>query len=220
MSSQNGSDSSALSGGIIDFIQGLLNIEISSFLVRKLAHFGEFLVLGVLLYNWCNCYFKPSLNVLMMCIFLCVLCAVSDEIHQIYVSKRNAAIFDIIIDSCGSIVGISSLYFIIRHKNSKWYVTFILVILVRTFYIFNISKEFIKLNKTNPYVLFKTFDEIINAKDYNTDSNISVYQTIVNPIDKEFVKEIVYGVITCEDKIDSIEKKYLKEWNIERLGNT
>ena len=36
-------------------------------------------------------------------------------------------------------------------------------------------------------------------------------------IDKEFVKDIVYGVVTSEKEIDTIANKYLKDWPINRL---
>lgn len=39
-------------------------------------------------------------------------------------------------------------------------------------------------------------------------------------IDNEFVKEIVYGVITYQNDIDKLANKYLKNWTIDRLGNT
>jgi N utilization substance protein B len=39
-------------------------------------------------------------------------------------------------------------------------------------------------------------------------------------IDNEFVKEIVYGVITYKEKIDGLANKYLNSWTIDRLGNT
>lgn len=42
----------------------------------------------------------------------------------------------------------------------------------------------------------------------------------VTDIDNEFVKEIVYGVITYKKEIDKIANKYLDEWTIDRLGNT
>ena len=42
----------------------------------------------------------------------------------------------------------------------------------------------------------------------------------VNPIDNEFVKDIVYGVVTKKDEIDEIANKYLNKWTIDRLGNT
>ena len=42
----------------------------------------------------------------------------------------------------------------------------------------------------------------------------------VSPIDNEFVKEIVYGVLTYKNEIDGIANKYLDGWTIDRLGNT
>lgn len=42
----------------------------------------------------------------------------------------------------------------------------------------------------------------------------------VMEIDNEFVKEIVYGVITYEKDIVEIANKYLDGWTIDRLGNT
>jgi len=39
-------------------------------------------------------------------------------------------------------------------------------------------------------------------------------------IDNEFVKEIVYGVVTYKNDIDIIANKYLNNWTIDRLGNT
>ena len=36
-------------------------------------------------------------------------------------------------------------------------------------------------------------------------------------IDNEFVKDIVYGVVTSEEEIDTIANKYLKDWPINRL---
>lgn len=42
----------------------------------------------------------------------------------------------------------------------------------------------------------------------------------VNEIDNEFVKEIVYGVITYKKDIDKIANQNLNNWTIDRLGNT
>ena len=42
----------------------------------------------------------------------------------------------------------------------------------------------------------------------------------VNPIDNEFVKDMVYGVNNKLDELDSIANKYLNKWTIDRLGNT
>ena len=42
----------------------------------------------------------------------------------------------------------------------------------------------------------------------------------VSKVENEFIKEIVYGVITYKNDIDAIANKYLENWNIDRLGNT
>lgn len=39
-------------------------------------------------------------------------------------------------------------------------------------------------------------------------------------IDNEFVKDIVYGVITYQNDINTLANKYLEGWSIDRLGNT
>ena len=42
----------------------------------------------------------------------------------------------------------------------------------------------------------------------------------VMPIENEFVKEIVFGVLTYQNDIDELANKYMKDWTIDRLGNT
>lgn len=39
-------------------------------------------------------------------------------------------------------------------------------------------------------------------------------------IDNEFVKEIVYGVITYKQDLKTMANKYLSNWTLDRLGNT
>jgi len=55
-----------------------------------------------------------------------------------------------------------------------------------------------------------------NKMKYNVDSIIKE----VCEIDNEFVKEIVYGVITYKNDIDKIANESLNNWTIDRLGNT
>ena len=38
--------------------------------------------------------------------------------------------------------------------------------------------------------------------------------------ENDFVKDMVYGVITYQNEIDAIANQYLKNWTIDRLGNT
>ena len=39
-------------------------------------------------------------------------------------------------------------------------------------------------------------------------------------VDNEFVKQIVYGVITYKDEIDKKANKYMLDWTIDRLDKT
>lgn len=55
-----------------------------------------------------------------------------------------------------------------------------------------------------------------NNVEYKVDAVINE----VLEVDNEFVKDIVYGVITYKDKIDKLANKYLNKWTIDRLGNT
>ena len=52
--------------------------------------------------------------------------------------------------------------------------------------------------------------------DYNVEEIISSNLDI----DNEFVRDIVYGVITYEDEIVSIANKYMKNWDISRIDKT
>lgn len=55
-----------------------------------------------------------------------------------------------------------------------------------------------------------------NKMEYNVETLIKESLEI----DNEFVKEIVYGVVTYKNEIDEIANKYLNGWKISRLGNT
>ncbi len=39
-------------------------------------------------------------------------------------------------------------------------------------------------------------------------------------IENEFVKDIVYGVITHQKELDSLANQYIKDWTIDRLDKT
>lgn len=55
-----------------------------------------------------------------------------------------------------------------------------------------------------------------NKIEYNVDDILKE----VLEIDNEFVKEVVYGVITYQNEINELANKYLDGWSIDRLGNT
>ena len=73
-----------------------------------------------------------------------------------------------------------------------------------------------ELRKNIMTILYQINLYTINKIEYNIDDIIKE----VNPVDNEFVKDIVYGVITKKDEIDALANKYLNNWTIDRLGNT
>ena len=56
----------------------------------------------------------------------------------------------------------------------------------------------------------------------NSGNNTSIDEIIDNnlEIDNDFVRDIVYGVVTHQNEIDEIANKYMKEWTIERIEKT
>mgnify|MGYP004566601119 FL=1 len=117
MSSFDATSSSNQSNFIVDIITSIINIKdigLLSFIIRKLAHFTEYFILGILVINFITRYDKK----IIIAILLCIIYATSDEIHQIFVPGRSCQITDIMIDSLGSIMGIY-LYKLITKKCKK-----------------------------------------------------------------------------------------------------
>lgn len=107
MSSFDATESANQSNFIVNIITNMFkieNIELLSFIIRKLAHFTEYLILGFLTINMLN---KNDIaKKYIIAIIICIIYASSDEIHQIFVAGRCFAIRDILIDSMGAISGI------------------------------------------------------------------------------------------------------------------
>lgn len=115
MSSFNSTESSNQSNFIVNIIVNLFNIDntkLLSLIIRKLAHFTEYLILGLIVYNMIHQYNKKNY----IAIIICIIYAISDEIHQLYVPGRSCQILDMIIDTFGSMIGIYLLLFI-KHKH-------------------------------------------------------------------------------------------------------
>ncbi|MDR5588517.1 VanZ family protein [Clostridium aquiflavi] len=79
--------------------------ELANFIVRKIAHFLEYMILGILILNVLEIqYTRQKIRLLgMMLVFLY---ACSDEIHQVFVPGREGAFRDVLIDTCGGTFGI------------------------------------------------------------------------------------------------------------------
>lgn len=119
MSSFDATESTNQSNFIVNIITNIFkieNIELLSLIIRKLAHFTEYLILGFLAINMLN---KNDISKkYLLSILICIIYATSDEIHQILVPGRACQIRDVLIDSIGSITGVY-LYKLINTKILK-----------------------------------------------------------------------------------------------------
>ncbi|BCS82192.1 VanZ family protein [Anaerocellum diazotrophicum] len=82
-------------------------------LIRKLAHVTEYLILSMLFYKAffeCN---KNSKKSFILTIIFSVVYAISDEVHQIFVSGRGPSAIDVMIDMVGTI----GYFLIVKIKN-------------------------------------------------------------------------------------------------------
>jgi VanZ family protein len=75
--------------------------------VRTCAHFVEFMVLGLLSYQFFRAYYnKKSVYKILIPIAASIAYAITDELHQLFVPGRACDIFDVIVDTAGIITGV------------------------------------------------------------------------------------------------------------------
>lgn len=73
-----------------------------------------------------------------------------------------------------------------------------------------------ELRKIIMTIIYQTIVYDKNKMKYNLEDVIKENLEI----DNEFVKDMVYGVITYQNELDKLANQYLKNWTIDRLGNT
>ena len=84
--------------------------------IRKMAHFGIYLVLGISLISFLREFSIPILKLLLLSIFLAFLYACSDEFHQLFVPGRSGQFSDVLLDTLGASVGIFIYYLLFRKR--------------------------------------------------------------------------------------------------------
>ena len=88
-------------------------IDWQDFIIKKSAHFIEYFILTWLLtYSFMKTTGYTFQKILIYSVLIAVLFAVSDEVHQLFVSGRTSTVRDVLIDSTGSLVG----YYFLRKK--------------------------------------------------------------------------------------------------------
>lgn len=110
---QSGEVSGDLSGSVLEailgfFMPGVLEspekLELFHLILRKCAHFSEFMILGVLstiAVKYMKVGYKSIIG-----LGYCVLIASLDETLQLFVSGRAGRVQDVLIDSAGALVGV------------------------------------------------------------------------------------------------------------------
>lgn len=115
LSNQNGNISGKLSSGllynVINFIYSIFNlsknninqvIELLHNPIRECAHSFEYFILGLLVFkNLENLNIK---KIYIITLVFCFVCAVFDEIHQLFVIERTFQYYDILMDMLGCIL--------------------------------------------------------------------------------------------------------------------
>ena len=130
-SSMNADDSTVESESMLDFLINFfksfgISVEMSENIIRKLAHFAEFFVIGGLLMSCAYSFdrFKPY-RYSFAALFVGLFTAVIDEFIQLFFEGRSAEITDVLIDFSGVLTGALFMllfYFIyikIRYKKDK-----------------------------------------------------------------------------------------------------
>lgn len=128
-SAQNGEQSGNLSEGLLSWILSWFHISIHTELgsilhtvLRKLAHFSEYLILAVLIANVCAQWGMKGRKMVWIAVCASALYAGLDEWHQSFVGGRTPKLMDVGIDSLGALCG-ALLYVgfdrIWRHKRRK-----------------------------------------------------------------------------------------------------
>jgi VanZ family protein len=124
LSAQSGEQSNDLSLGVSGLIAALIEkISPSSdamafnHIIRKCAHFFAYLVLGMVVLFAMRKMGISGTKGILLTLAVCVVYAISDEWHQGFIPGRTPKRLDILIDSCGSLLG-TILYSRILEK--KW----------------------------------------------------------------------------------------------------
>lgn len=111
-STQTSSASNVLSRGVLGRILDLFEfhfapdmMETLNLILRKIAHFSLYFLLGIGTMGVCQTTAWKSHQKFLIALLICMLFASSDEIHQYLSGTRNGNVVDVLLDSCGSFFG-------------------------------------------------------------------------------------------------------------------
>ena len=124
-SAQNGENSGNLSLKIMELLNRItarlgLRFTFSHLLVRKLAHFAEYMMLGFWMMLTLRVYTWRLLSHISWPLFFGLLLPTLDESFQLLVPNRSGQLFDVLIDFAGSATGICIALFLLLISRAFW----------------------------------------------------------------------------------------------------
>lgn len=129
LSVDNGVKSSKKSNGLVIWIgetifqkefteeEKIIYIDKYDPIIRDMAHFTIFFILGVLFISILKEYHPLTKKDILWTILFVFLYAGSDEIHQLFIRERSGELLDIIIDTSGGVFSSISYYYL--NKKTK-----------------------------------------------------------------------------------------------------
>lgn len=114
---QSGSLSMRISEGAVKFLNSLTGVrwnlqfmeELALYFehpIRKLAHFGEYMCMGILVYLIFCSWIKRGKGLYSLVVMWVFLSGTCDEIHQLSVPGRWGSFADVCLDTCGGAFGL------------------------------------------------------------------------------------------------------------------
>lgn len=122
MSNQVATTSSGLSSVFVEPIRPYASgftEDIITTLVRKSAHIFMYFILGILTFNVLHGYSLSQKRVVVYSVLFALLYAITDEIHQMFVTGRSGEMRDVLIDTIGASFGIALYWTILRFINKR-----------------------------------------------------------------------------------------------------
>ena len=100
------------------FLFGQDVLVVSDNIIRKSAHFFEYLILGFMLCN--SLFIRDRLaKTFALSIILGIFYSITDEVHQFFVPGRAMRAFDVMIDSIGIFMGVYIALLIYKRKTVR-----------------------------------------------------------------------------------------------------
>ena len=88
-------------------------------ILRDSAHFIEFLILGIFVTLYSNKFKSTNLRRTLLVLLFCILISLIDETIQFFSPGRAFELYDMALDSLGSIIGILLIFLIYKKRKQK-----------------------------------------------------------------------------------------------------